>query len=58
MQDALAQFDTLVDFERARCHARGGCILSAAGKAMVIGTTGIDAVGRQRFRLRHATFRL
>jgi 4-hydroxy-tetrahydrodipicolinate reductase len=47
MQDALARFDTLVDFSVPAATLEAVAICRAAGKAMVIGTTGIDAAGRQ-----------
>ncbi len=51
IQDALAQFDTLVDFSVPAATLEMLAICRVAGKSMVIGTTGIDAAGRETIRL-------
>jgi 4-hydroxy-tetrahydrodipicolinate reductase len=46
LQGAIAQFDTLVDFSVPGATLDALAVCRAAGKSMVIGTTGFDAAGR------------
>ena len=50
VKDALAKFDTLVDFSVPAATLEMVATCRAAGKAMVIGTTGIDTAGRETIR--------
>jgi 4-hydroxy-tetrahydrodipicolinate reductase len=50
MQDALDRFDILVDFSVPAATLGALAICRAAGKSMVIGTTGIDAAGQEAVR--------
>ena len=50
VKDALASSITLVDFSVPSATLEILAICRAAGKAMVIGTTGIDAAGRETIR--------
>jgi 4-hydroxy-tetrahydrodipicolinate reductase len=50
MKDALSKFDTLVDFSVPAATLDAVATCRAAGKSMVIGTTGIDAAGRELIR--------
>jgi len=48
--DALASFDTLVDFSVPEATLASLATCRRAGKSMVIGTTGIDQAGRDAIR--------
>ncbi|MFM7784123.1 MAG: 4-hydroxy-tetrahydrodipicolinate reductase [Planctomycetota bacterium] len=43
LEDALDRFDVLVDFSSPAATAAAATLLAAQGKAMVVGTTGLDA---------------
>lgn len=43
LEAALGQFDVLVDFSSPAATAAAATLLAAQGKAMVVGTTGLDA---------------
>jgi 4-hydroxy-tetrahydrodipicolinate reductase len=47
IKDGLDRFDLLVDFSVPTATLEALAICRAAGKSMVIGTTGIDAAGRE-----------
>ncbi|HEY6598460.1 MAG TPA: 4-hydroxy-tetrahydrodipicolinate reductase, partial [Pseudomonadales bacterium] len=46
IKDAVTRFDTLVDFSVPAATLDALSVCRAAGKSMVIGTTGFDAAGR------------
>src|SRR5262245_45365216 len=50
LPDSLSKFDTLVDFSVPEATLATLAVCRKAGKSMVIGTTGIDANGREAIR--------
>jgi 4-hydroxy-tetrahydrodipicolinate reductase len=50
LPDSLSKFDTLVDFSIPEATLATLAVCRKAGKSMVIGTTGIDAAGRDAIR--------